>query len=471
MSGISEPDLAEVANLLRIPAQKRMQRDIQRIAKLTKHVKFFSEYDPSVHEACCRHMKHAEYPAGVYIFKKGAPGDSFCIILRGRVGVLIPTSRLTLPTAPQTGTRSQAAVTVKRRLLTLTRSLFAVTTLKRGSIILKELPVFAQVTDETPEECDQIEVSELSAGASFGELSLLQDLPRSASIFCKEPTVLAVLSKDSFNIVLKDFEARKLNEKIAFLRSIPAFETWSRQALSKLTYYLKERRFKRAQSVFQESDPSTEVYIVLEGEFKITKTCRLHRETPEKLGQKSTSTQAQLQLVIKGPGEMFGEQEVLGDQPRGTNCACISSTGKLWVIAKFDFMRRLSSTETWNFIYKKDEIERKWMHDRLDQLLDIEVMKLKPTTDPPKKEVSVEGGEVTVLRDSLKKFSNTVLDGAMIQRERSEERKALLTSPRYRVGMGRMEKGELRGCASARGLKKMKIFLRKVKNVWDEART
>jgi CRP-like cAMP-binding protein len=57
-----------------------------------------------------------------------------------------------------------------------------------------------------PPDIDQrgtlIEVKALSAGASFGELALMDNRPRAATIICKEDSHFAVLEKQFFNQIL-----------------------------------------------------------------------------------------------------------------------------------------------------------------------------------------------------------------------------------------------------------------------------
>lgn len=409
MSAISESDLRELIQLMHILPHKRSLREIAQIARLISNISFFSNYQEAVKEACCRLMKYSEYPANSFVFRKGDPGDSFCIILRGRVGVLIPATALSTPTlamARRQSTRGLEPQNQKSKLLA--RALFAVKTLKAMKKEEKDGPKAAP-----DEENGQVEVSELGAGQSFGELALLQDSARSASILCKTPTILAVLTKDSFNLVLKEEEARRLNEKISFIHSMPAFQSWSRLDLSKLTYYLKEKTYKRWNRVYEEGDTAEEAYIVLEGQFRLTKAWKVE-------GQGSS----QLQLVIKAQGELFGESELLNDQPRALTCTCESTIGRLWCIGKFDFLRRVQNAETWSYIYRKTEVQKRWLTARMDALLDVESLKSRPATDLPKSQLDLSPPEVTGLKRKLKHFSNTVLGRLrLVQTDRQTSRK------------------------------------------------
>ena len=81
-----------------------------------------------------------------------------------------------------------------------------------------------------------IEINTLIGGKSFGDLALIGSKPRMASIRTIEDTHFAVLSRDDFERSLGQIERKKLNEKIAFLRSLPFFQLLTKTSLSKLTY-------------------------------------------------------------------------------------------------------------------------------------------------------------------------------------------------------------------------------------------
>ncbi len=51
-----------------------------------------------------------------------------------------------------------------------------------------------------------IQVKLLTAGASFGELALIDNKPRAATIIAKEHTILAVLDKNNYKNILSNFK-------------------------------------------------------------------------------------------------------------------------------------------------------------------------------------------------------------------------------------------------------------------------
>ena len=83
-----------------------------------------------------------------------------------------------------------------------------------------------------------MQVGQLTAGRSFGELALISNKPRAATIRCSEPTHFATLDKNAYEKVFAKLEEMAINEKISFLKGLEVFHNWSRSAVSKLTYFL-----------------------------------------------------------------------------------------------------------------------------------------------------------------------------------------------------------------------------------------
>ena len=66
-------------------------------------------------------------------------------------------------------------------------------------------------------------------------------------------------------------EQDKLNKDIEFLKETPHFKHWSKNAISKLTYYFQRMECQKNQYIFKEGEEPNYIYIVLEGEFALIK--------------------------------------------------------------------------------------------------------------------------------------------------------------------------------------------------------
>ena len=70
-------------------------------------------------------------------------------------------------------------------------------------------------------------VGELSSGAAFGELALLHDDRRRATIVCKEHSEFLKVDKPDFDEVLKKNYEKEWKERMEYFKKHPLFEEWS----------------------------------------------------------------------------------------------------------------------------------------------------------------------------------------------------------------------------------------------------
>ena len=113
------------------------------------------------------------------------------------------------------------------------------------------------------------EVAQLTVGGAFGELALIYDKPRMATVKCIERCHFIVLSKTEYNHALKEIDRRKTNDLINFIKMLPLFKKLSRSKLINYTYNLKSQDCIREGYIYREGDPANNVYIIREGEFQI----------------------------------------------------------------------------------------------------------------------------------------------------------------------------------------------------------
>lgn len=114
-------------------------------------------------------------------------------------------------------------------------------------------------------------ISELRAGVSFGELALVNNKPRSATIIAVEDTWCAMLLKGPFEAILKKLERDKMNVLIAGLDRFLTFKTLTRIYKIKLFKGIDTVEFTRGQILYDEGDKANAIYFLLEGEYEIFK--------------------------------------------------------------------------------------------------------------------------------------------------------------------------------------------------------
>ena len=116
---------------------------------------------------------------------------------------------------------------------------------------------------------DLVQVANLESGAAFGELSLLSNYKRSATVKAKTSLAVAVLYKEEYNRILRSQHDGQLKEKVKFLRAFPMLAEWTQQALSKLSYYFKELNLAKGEVLYKEGDEAVNVFFIKSGSFEV----------------------------------------------------------------------------------------------------------------------------------------------------------------------------------------------------------
>lgn len=142
---------------------------------------------------------------------------------------------------------------------------------------------------------------------AFGELALITNKPRAATVVAKGPTQLLAIAGDDYQRIMVGGMAKAIEEKVSFIKSVPIFKSIeeSTHLLATLSYSFHLEIFKRGQVIYREGDKPDFVYIVKDGHCKVLKKS----EDKEK---KSCA------LAILGPKTVFGDHEILSNQDRKT---------------------------------------------------------------------------------------------------------------------------------------------------------
>jgi len=288
-----ELNLEEITRLLLLPTSDRTTSDADYLVRLTQCLQFFSDLPPHIHIACCQVMKVAYFQQGEVVFHCGDAGDSFCVILKGCVEVLVP-----------------------------------------GFKLSKEVMQESRAAREE----DLVQVATLDAGAAFGELALLSNEARAATVKTKTSVALAILYKDDYDRIFMSQHDGQLKEKVKFLRSFPLFGDWTQLALSKLTYFFIELTYKRGEVLFKEGDSVHDVYFIKSGEFELRKLIKSEPRLllrPLKYPNLRLYKETQSRPVfLKSGREVLGFEEAINGTAYQCSCVCRSDIGVVWAISR-----------------------------------------------------------------------------------------------------------------------------------------
>lgn len=142
-------------------------------------------------------------------------------------------------------------------------------------------------------------------GEAFGELALLYNAPRAATIQADEPGLLYVLDRNTFNHIVKDAAAKKRERYEDFLSKVKILKTMDAYERSKLADALKNLHYKAGETVIHEGDSGDDFFFIEKGEAIATKTIEAGK--------------APIEVMQYVSGDYFGERALINNAPRAAN--------------------------------------------------------------------------------------------------------------------------------------------------------
>ena len=165
-------------------------------------------------------------------------------------------------------------------------------------------------------------------GDAFGELALLYNCPRAASIICSsEESILWSLDRETFNHIVKNSAQNKREKYENFLKKVDILSTIDSYELGKICDSLKVGLFKKDDYIIKEGEMGDVFYIIEEGKCNATKT--MEPGKPE--------------VIINElkEGDYFGERALLRGEPRYANIVVVSDNAKVISLDRLSFNRLL----------------------------------------------------------------------------------------------------------------------------------
>lgn len=120
------------------------------------------------------------------------------------------------------------------------------------------------------------------------------------------------------------------NQIVGLLKDVPLFAGLDDADVARLALLITEKRYPRDTVVVSATDPGDALYVVAEGEMKVSLWGDDRREVI---------------LAALGPGSFFGEMALVDGEPRSANVTCVSDA-VLWRLGRKEFLQVLRSYPT-----------------------------------------------------------------------------------------------------------------------------
>jgi cAMP-dependent protein kinase regulator len=163
-------------------------------------------------------------------------------------------------------------------------------------------------------------VKTCQSGDVFGELALLYNCPRAATVKSKEKGVLWQLDRETFNAIVKEAAQKKRQRYDTFLAKVPLLSSMDAYERSQLADALRSESFDNGQTIVSQGEVGNKFYIIEEGE--------------------AVAKKNGVEVMSYAVGDYFGELALIRNQPRAATVTC-KGNAKMLSIDKGSFHRLL----------------------------------------------------------------------------------------------------------------------------------
>lgn len=167
-------------------------------------------------------------------------------------------------------------------------------------------------------------------GDLFGELALLYNCPRKATVVTREASVLWELDRESFSGIVMEAVLKKRTQCYEVLKRVPLFQQLSEGEFENFIDALKLERYVQGVNIITQGEEGNHFYIVYEGSVVAH---RYDHETQEYHSMEHTV------------GDYFGELSLLHDAPRAATVVANSPEVQLLSMERSAFKRLTGSVE------------------------------------------------------------------------------------------------------------------------------
>ena len=156
-----------------------------------------------------------------------------------------------------------------------------------------------------PDQTESTFLKKYVPGEVFGELCLLYNAPRAASIVATSDCVLFSLDRETFNHIVKDSAVQNREKYEQFLSKIEVLQDLDRYERNKLCDCLQVQNFETGAYIINQGERGDTFYMIMKGSGEATK--------------KNRDTGLEEVVFEYAENMYFGELSLLRDEPRAAS--------------------------------------------------------------------------------------------------------------------------------------------------------
>lgn len=178
---------------------------------------------------------------------------------------------------------------------------------------------------------EQIYLRDYKKNDLFGELALMYNAPRAATIIAKEKSELYSLDRETFNNIVKVAVVNTRERHEEFLNKIEFLADLSATEKAKICDCLISEKFKKGDYIIKQGEPGARFYLIEDGKAQALK--------------KDDKGKEEVVFEYK-TNDYFGELALLGKEPRQASVKVTSDTMQVVSMDIESFNRLLGSVKS-----------------------------------------------------------------------------------------------------------------------------
>ena len=171
----------------------------------------------------------------------------------------------------------------------------------------------------------------LYKGAAFGELALVNDAPRAASVVAQDTVQMLVLNKHDYITVLQKEQTDKMNRRVVFLQQLTCFSGWEKSTLNAVAGILQQITHHHNSVIIKEGDVSNSLFFIESGSCRVLKKFRVK--------EAGRNVLRLVEISHLGAGDMFGEVSVANANKRRMASVLSKGTTSVFELNPYDATR------------------------------------------------------------------------------------------------------------------------------------